>query len=90
MNERFEFRSFNQTIFDNLTGENYHTLSKITKLLNQEDERANKNAERFDEYMYEYYAMKSTLKRYDVLMEKYGIISFEELENIINDCFDGC
>ena len=54
MSGRFEFRSFNQTIFDNLTGENYHTLSKITKLLNQEDERANKNAEQFDEYMFEY------------------------------------
>lgn len=86
MNKRFKFNLNLKIINDNLTGEQYYTLSSITKLLNKLNNKADENTEQFDEYMYEYYMMKSTLKRYNNLMEKYGINSFEELENIIRDC----
>lgn len=77
--KRFEFNSFNQDIYDNLTGKRYHTLSKITRLLNQESDRADKNAERFDDYLeYEHIA-----KRVQNIMYKYQVVDLDELDKIV-------
>lgn len=75
--ERFEYDSFNESIYDNLTDKHYRRLPKITKLLNQQDERANKNAERLDDYL-EY---ESTVKQLEIIMNRYSVDDFDELES---------
>lgn len=45
MEKRFEYRKFTDTIYDNLTGKHHRTKRDIVKLLNQVDDRANRNAE---------------------------------------------
>lgn len=67
MKQRFEFDSFSQSIYDNLTGKSYHKLSEITKLLNEEEERANKNIEKVDNIYKEYWEYKTALKNLKIL-----------------------
>ena len=48
--KRFEYRELSQEIKDHLTGYIYHSNSKdLCELLNQIDERANRNAEKYYE-----------------------------------------
>ena len=48
--ERFHYYSGSQMIIDDLTGKHYSGNNEICKLLNQENDRANRIVEEFDEW----------------------------------------
>ena len=69
MTKKYTYNRTSQMITDNLTGFTYHGNKKVCDLLNQESDRADRNAEL-------YYPFK-------LLMRKYGIESIDKLDRIL-------
>ena len=69
MSKRFEYRRTSQSIIDNLTGYIYQGDKKTCDLLNQVNDRADRNAELLDPFM--------------SLMRKYEIDSIEKLDRVL-------
>ena len=67
--ERFKYYSGSQMMIDNLTGEHYSANSKVCKLCNKLNRKADENVEMFDEW-------------YKVL-NKYRITSPEKLDQVL-------
>lgn len=69
MTKRFKYNSTSQMITDSLTGFTYSGNKKVCDLLNQESDRADRNAE--------------LLYPFQLLMKKYEIDSIEKLDRIL-------
>ena len=69
MTKRFIYNRTSQMITDDLTGFTYHRNKKVCDLLNQESDRADRNAELYCPFK--------------LLMRKYGIESIEKLDRIL-------
>ena len=69
MTKRFIYNRTSQMITDDLTGFTYHGNKKVCELLNQESDRADRNAE--------------LLYAYEKLMRKYEIDSVAKLDRIL-------
>ena len=69
MSKRFEYRRTSQSIIDNLTGYIYQGDKKTCDLLNQVNDRADRNAELLDPFM--------------LIMAKYEIDSIDKLDRVL-------
>ena len=69
MVERFRYSKTSQIITDDLTGWTYYGNKQVCDLLNQVNNRADMNAEKFDEWM--------------VILRKYNIHSLEKLDKVL-------
>lgn len=67
--ERFTYYPNSQMIMDNMTGDTYHGNKTITMLLNKQSDRADRNAEAFDEWQ--------------KVLNKYRIDSPEKLDKVL-------
>ena len=67
--KRFKYYRMSQYIKDSLTGKIYDGNQKTCDLLNSEDERANRNAEKYLEFL--------------KVLDKYGIGSVEKLDQVL-------
>lgn len=67
--KRFEYRRTSQSIIDNLSGYIYQGDKKTCDLLNQVNDRADRNAELLDPFI--------------ALMRKYEIDSIEKLDKVL-------
>ena len=69
MVDRFIYNRTSQMITDELTGYRYHGNKEVCKLLNQESERADRNAEKYLAFL--------------TVLDKYGIGSVEKLDQVL-------
>lgn len=69
MTKRFEYRRVSQSIIDNLTGYIYQGNRKTCNLLNELNDRADRNAELLDPFL--------------LVMAKYEIDSIEKLDRVL-------
>ena len=76
MTERFEYRATSQSIIDHLTGFVYGGNKKVCDLLNEQNERADRNAEKCWDAI-------SELEKFNKVMLKYEISDVEKLDRIL-------
>ena len=88
--KRFKYNSTSQQITDSLTGYRYYGNKQVTDLLNEVNERADKNAEKYTDLLQDYHhimvsneIMKERLRAFDKVMRKYHIDNVEKLDRVL-------
>ena len=90
MDKRFHYYPFSGEIIDEVTGKHYYGSGEICKLLNQESDRADRNAELLyddsDEYrklVWERDIYKHFVEETLDVMNKYNVKSLNRLDHIL-------
>ena len=81
--KRFDYRPFSQSIYDRLTGEFYQGNDKTCNLLNELNNRADKNAEKFFELLSVGGVDPVEYQKFIKLMNKYEVSSVEKLDQML-------
>ena len=81
--KRFEYRKFSQGVLDTLTGFMYQGNEQTCKLLNDLNDKADKNAELYFELMSSGGVDPNDYQAFLKLMKKYEISSVEKLDQML-------
>ena len=83
MSDRFTYNYFSMSIRDEQTGYIYSDLEKICTLMNQLNERADRNAEVSDLERLENVVYRNFVKNVLKILNKYGIEDLEKLDKVL-------
>ena len=83
MEDRFDYRAFSQTIYDRMTGKFYEGNQKTCNLLNELNNRADKNAELYFELLSAGGVEPVEYQKFLDLMRKYEVSSVEKLDRML-------